>query len=382
MTPDALHARALDLLVAGDTAGAITDLRTYLDARPDDGAAWLALGTAYAAIDHLRQAEAALRRAVDVGGDPFARLAHARVLARLGRGDEATLALEEAARAAPEDARVLKELGLARYDQRRHDEAAALLEKAAALAPDDARACYALGVVHEAQKDMGAAVAAYRAAVRRDPALLDARRTLADALAGLGEHEAALAELTAVLAIDRTDEQAAHNREVLARALAEMQRRRLLGKGLEALEASALMVEGGFRSAGASEGAARFVAPLVEVYARRDEAGAIDALHLVLTDPERAARTEDDVFHVTVVAQDGRRVAADYGTALTLTFLREALGCPLTQASAIYARLLAGEAEVEWGGATVGFASVPRHGIRVARSRPDPAATRTSPTAR
>ncbi len=368
MSPAELHARALDLLVAGDTAGAITDLRAYLEARPDDAAALLAIGTAYAAIDHLRQAETALQRAVELGGDPFARLAHARVLARLGRRDEAAAALEEAARLAPDDARVPKELGLLRYDQRRYDEAAALLSEAIARAPDDARAHYALGVVHEARKDVGAAVAAYRAAVRRDPALLDARRTLADALASLGEHEAAIAELEAVLAIDRSDTRAAQNREVLSRALAEMQRRRLLGKGMEALEASALLTEGGFRNRGTGGGkrTVRYAAPLVEVYAELDEAGTIAALHLVLTDPERAARTTDDVFQVTVIAHDGRRVAADFGTALTLTFLREALGCPLTQASAIYARLLAEETEVEWGGATVGFASEPRHGIKVA----------------
>src|SRR5262245_40115685 len=108
MTPDALHARALDLLVAGDTAGAITDLRAYLEARPDDAAAWLAIGTAYAAIDHLQQAKSALRRAVELGGDgeSFARLAHARVLSRLGLRDRAAAELEEAARLAPEDARV------------------------------------------------------------------------------------------------------------------------------------------------------------------------------------------------------------------------------------------------------------------------------------
>lgn len=383
MDLDALHARALDLLVAGDTAGAITDLRAYLDARPDDAGALLAIGTAYAAIDHLPQAEAALRRAVDRGGDAYARLAHARVLARLGRAQAAAAVLEEAARLAPEDARVLKELGVARYDQRRYDEAATLLEKAVALAPDDARAWYALGVVQEARKDAGAAVAAWRAAVERDPGLTDARRTLADALASLGEHEAAIAELDAVLAVDRADAQAAHNREVLRRALAEMERRRLLGKDAAVLEASAVLTQGGFRKKDVSEGHARYTAPLVEIHAAFGAGGALASLHLVLTDPERAARTPDDVYQVTVVARDGRRAPADLGTAVTLTFLREALGCPLTTASAIYARLLAGEAAVAWGGATVAFGSEPRHGITVAPApaRPDRGATHSGPKA-
>ncbi|MFT3774562.1 MAG: tetratricopeptide repeat protein [Minicystis sp.] len=369
MDADALHARALDLLVEGDTAGGITDLRAYLAARPDDAAAWLSLGTAYAVIDHAAQAVEALRRAVDLdGGRADARLAYARALVRIGALDDAAVQLEEAARIDPADARVIKELGIARYDQRRYDEAAALLARAVAVAPEDARGHYALGVVHEARRDMAAAVAAYRAAIARDPRLTDARRTLADALASLGEHEAAVAELEAVLAVDRTDEQAVRNRDVLRRALAEMRRKRLLGRGAEALQQSALITEGGFRNKGAAgERTVRYAAPLVEVYATFDEADALDALLLVLTDPDRAARTEDDVFKVTVIARDGRSVPADTGTALTLTFLREALGCPLTTASAVYARLLGGEAEVEQGGAVVAWGSAPRLGIQARR---------------
>jgi len=367
-TPDELHARALDLLVGGDTAGGIADLRAYLAARPDDAAAWMELGTAYHAVDHLAQAEDALRRAIALDAASIeARLARARVLARLRRTDEAAAELEEAARRGAEDARVLEELGVIRYEQRRYDEAAELLERAADAAPGDARAAYALGVVHEARKDMGAAVAAYRQAVRRDPALTDARRNLADALAGLGEHEAAMRELEAVLAVDRADEQAAHNLDVLRRALAGMAKRRLLGKEAAALAGSALITEGGFRAREAGERAARYTTPLAEVHATLDEARAIAALMLVLTDPARAARTDGEAFAVTVVTEDGRRAPADLGTALTLTFLREALGCPLTQASGLYARLLAGEAEVEWGGAVAAFDSVPRHGLRVRR---------------
>jgi tetratricopeptide (TPR) repeat protein len=367
-TPDDLHARALDLLVEGDTAGGITDLRAYLAERPDDAAAWMELGTAYHAVDHLAQAEDALRRAIALDAASIeARLARARVLTRLRRAGEAARELEEAARLDAQDARIAEELGLIRYEQRRYDEAAALLEQAVAAAPDAARAAYSLGMVHEARKDTGAAVAAYRLAVRRDPRLTDARRNLADALAGLGEHEAAMRELEAILRVDRADEQAAHNLEVLRRALAEMAKRRLLGKDEAALAGSALITQGEFKKREASERAARYTRPLAELHATLDEARAIEALMLVLTDPARAARTEGDAFAVTVVAEDGRRAPADLGTALTLTFLREALGCPLTQASALYARLLGGEAEVEWGGAAAAFDSVPRHGLRVRR---------------
>jgi tetratricopeptide (TPR) repeat protein len=271
---------------------------------------------------------------------------------------------------------VLKDLGVVFYDKHLYAKAVAWLEKAVALAPDDARARYALGLAHEARRDMGAAVSAYREAVRRDPTLCDARLTLADALAGMGEHERAIAELTAVLALDRSHEKAAHNREILARALDGMKNDRLLGKGQKELEASALVSEGALRKKGSAPGApltVRYTAPLVELYATFDEAHAVASLLLVLTDPDRAARAEDSVFRVTVVTDDGRSGPADFATAITLTFLREALGCPMTQASALYARLLGGEPSLEWGGATLAFDSVPRpdkpserrHGVRV-----------------
>ena len=369
---DALHARALDLLVKGDTAGGITDLKAYLEQEPEDADAWLELGTAYTVIAHWIQAADALHEAVSLDPEEVeSRLAYARVLVRIKKLDDAAFQLIQASKLDPPDARVRKELGLVFYDKRLYDKAARWLGEAIALDPDDARAHYALGLTHEARKDVGAAVASYREALKRDPALVDARRTLADALAGMGEFEGAVAELSEVLARAPADETIAKNREVLSLALQAMKASRLLGKTEKELEASALLTEGGFRN----KGEGRFVAPMVEVRASTAADGSIESLLLVLTDPDRAARTKDDAFKVTVVAKDGHREAANYATALNLTFLREALGCPMTQASELYARLLGGEAKVEWGGATLSFDSIPRqnnpkdflHGIRVSQ---------------
>jgi hypothetical protein len=88
--------------------------------------------------------------------------------------------------------------------------------------------------------------------------------------------------------------------------------------------------------------------------------GRIAKMMLVLPDPDKAAQKRDNVFRVTVVGTSGRREPANYATAVTLTFLREALGAPMTQASELYARLLGGEGGIEWNGARLGFASVPR----------------------
>jgi tetratricopeptide (TPR) repeat protein len=394
-TPEELRAQAKDLLLRGDTGGGITDLKEYLKAEPEDADAWLLLGTAYASIQHFIQAADALKEAVELDGDLLeARLAYARALVQLKKLDLAAFQLLQAEKLEPTNVRVLKELGLVFYDKKLYDKAALWLSKAALAEPTDARAHYALGLAHEARRDMGAAVASYREALARDPKLADAYRTLADALASMGEHEGAIAALSALLEIERSNEQAAHNREVLTRALAEMRQHRLLGKGQKELEASALISEGAFRKKGPVEGGAltvRFAAPLVELYATFDAAHSIEALLLVLTDPDRAARAEDDTFKVTVIAKDGHREPVNFATAVSLTFLREALGCPMTQASELYARVLGGEAGVEWGGAALGFDSIPRpdkpserrHGLRVSLrsdgAAPDLAGSPTPP---
>ncbi|WP_437568092.1 tetratricopeptide repeat protein [Sorangium sp. So ce542] len=391
--PDAQRARALDLLSRGDMAGGIAGLEGYLAGAPDDAGAWLALGAAYSAEGRWSDAAPALAAAVERGGgDAEARLAYARALVRLGRLDDATAELRRGAAIEPPDPRVLRELGIALYDERLYDEAARWLARACEAAPDDGRAAFALGLAHEARRDIAPAIAAYREAVRRAPAFADARLTLADALASIGEHEQALCELEALLAREPGHERAASNREVLRRALAEMRARRLLGKTERELARSALVVEAQLRrrealappvpvEGGGARRTVRYTAPLLELHVTLDAGGgpgggAIEALHLALIDPDRAARAEDDVFEVTVIGEDGRQAPVSYATGASLTFLREALGCPMTQASALYASLLKGSPSIDWGGATLRFASVPgtagrpggeRHGILVSR---------------
>jgi tetratricopeptide (TPR) repeat protein len=237
--------------------------------------------------------------------------------------------------------------------------------RARGLAPGDARVWYALGLAQEARRDPGAAIAAYRRAVEIDPAFSDAQKTLADLLATMGEHEQAIQVLDDLLRVERTNEQAAINREVLAKALSEMRARRLLGRHEGELEASALVQEGQFKRRGRLSSdpdgdVVRYVAKLAEVRASFDQDRVIVGLMLILLDPERAAKKRDDVFRVTVVGKSGEREPANFATAVTLTFLREALGVPLTHASELYGRLLAGEKSIEWGGARLRFASVPR----------------------
>jgi tetratricopeptide (TPR) repeat protein len=384
--PEDLFASALRHLERGDTAGGITDLKVYLAEEPEDDGAWLALGTAYASIGHFGDAVRALKEAVDLDGDVVdSRLALGRALAKLGKLDDAAFQLLRANHIDPDDARVLYELGVVFYDKHLHDKAEGFLTRAVAASAGaaKARAQYALGLTHEAKKDVAGAIAAYREAIALDPKLMDARRTLADALATIGEHERAVEELTNLLAMERTNEQAAKNREVLLRALDEMRGRRLLGKTERELETSALVQEGQLKRKGKvpeetpGTQVVRWARPLFELYVTHDEQGVIDAMTLVLTDPARAAEEEDDVFRVTAIGDDGKTRTTNLATAMSLTFLREALGCPMTAATTLYGRLLAGEEGVEWGGATLAWKSLPRpekptetrHGLAIARRR-------------
>lgn len=379
-----LFQRALALLERGDTAGGITDLKAHLENEPEDDDAWLALGTAYSAIGHHGDAVRALKEAVDLDGDVIdSRLAYGRALAAAGKLDDAAFQLLRAQKIDESDGRVLYELGVVFYDKRLFDKAAGFLSRAVEVTtgPARARARYALGLTHEAKKDIGAAIADYKAAIADDPTLSDARRTLADALATMGEHERAVSELTALLEIERTNEQAAKNREVLLRALEEMKAHRLLGKTEHELQLSALVQEGQLKRKGLvpeevpGTQIVRYTRPLFELYVTLDANGVIETMTLVVTDPARAAAEEDDTFRVTAIGDDGKSRTTNLATAASITFLREALGCPMTQATALYGRLLGGEEAAEWGGATIAWKSLPRpdrpdetrHGLSVAR---------------
>jgi Flp pilus assembly protein TadD len=371
----------------GDVEGALGELREVLAAFPDDDTAWLTLGMVLSSAGRWREASEALAEAVERDGDVLpARMAFARALEKSGKLDDAAYQLLKAQKLAPDDPRPLKELGAVFYKKGLYDKSVQFLTRARGLSPGDARIFYALGLTQEARRDPGAAMASYREAIKLDPKFTDARKTLADLLAAMGEHEQAIAELDALLLVERTNEQAAINREVLAKALAEMSARRLLGKTEHEIERSALVQEGQLKRRGEIPRSdddpplvtrvVRYGKGLAEMLVGLTAEGAVAKLMLVLVDPVKAAKKRDDVFRVTVVGTSGRREPANYATAITLTFLREALGAPMTQASELYARLLGGEKSIDWSGAKLAFGTVPNptgkgdpvHGLSVTRS--------------
>src|SRR5262245_27402795 len=196
--------RALD----GDVEGAVAELRDVLAASPEDDTAWLTLGMVLSSAGRWREASEALAEAVELDGDVLAaRMAFARALEKSGKLDDAAFQLLKAEKLAPGDPRPLKELGAVFYKKGLYDKSVQFLGRARGLAPGDARIFYALGLAQEARRDPGAAIASYREAIRLDPKFADARKTLADVLAAMGEHEQAIAELDALLLIERTNEQ-------------------------------------------------------------------------------------------------------------------------------------------------------------------------------
>ena len=138
-------------------------------------------------------------------------------------------------------------------------------------------------------------------------------------LGNLGEHEQAILVLDDLLRLERTNEQAAANREILARALDEMWRDefgedRATGQDVGARptrgapppmpswplsKARRRKREGGRSDGGPSAIAAtviRYGSGLAELWAYLAASGEIARLVLVLIDPERAAKKRDTMF--------------------------------------------------------------------------------------
>jgi len=351
---DMASAAAVDRLLEGDSATIIDALKVHLDNEPADEQAWLRLGMAYMSIEHWGLAMSALKNAVEIDGNNIdARLWYARVLARLRRPDHAAFQLLQAKRLAPDDVRVAKQLGIAFYDRSRFDKALVELGRARELDPNDAQTSYALGLCREAKGELAAAIAAYRNAVRLDTAFIDARMTLADALAAGGEIAAAVAQLEQTVRLDSSHAQATINLDVLRKALSALEAERLLGKELAALDESALVQEGQLLCTGAaSESSTCYTNDNAELWITLHD-GAMTQLALMLRDPAAAAERADDVYRVHIVSDAGEERTVDYATAISLTFLREALGCPMTRAAELYDRLLRTQEAQQWGGAVV-----------------------------
>ena len=187
LPPYAPYADPMVDVLARTSENATFLLRQASDADLDANAAW---------------SEFLVRRALAADpNDPDVLAKLGRILRYLGRNEEALAVFQEYAQKVPGDFQGLAQIGSCLSDLQRFDEAERYLRRALE-GNDDALTHYNLGVVLAATGRVEEAIAEYRRALARDPALDTARNNLAAALARTGRLAEAERELTRILDLD------------------------------------------------------------------------------------------------------------------------------------------------------------------------------------
>ena len=208
------YRRAVDegdaALARDDSFAAIEAFSVAIGHRADSMAAHLKRGEAYRRRGEYDAALRDLRRAAEI--DPLA--VHPRELlgdvyyavaasdgARVAAFDDSVARYQESVALDDRSPRLQYKLGLARYRAGQVNEAEVSLRRALDLDPQFAEAHYALGLCLRAGRKADEAARAMERAVEIAPALLPAREELADLYAVTRRHEARLAHLEALAAL-------------------------------------------------------------------------------------------------------------------------------------------------------------------------------------
>lgn len=139
--------------------------------------------------------------------DPFG---YALRLLQRGELSGAVPLLESLLVAAPENAEVLYNLGMAYSDLGRVDEATSLLSQVVEIDPENANAFVALGVARQRKGESSEALESLRRAVSLDPANSYAHRNLGGVLAALGGFKEAEPHLREAVKLAPDDQQAVY----------------------------------------------------------------------------------------------------------------------------------------------------------------------------
>lgn len=148
--------------------------------------------------------------------DPFG---YALDLLQRGELDGAVPLLQSLLAAAPEDADVLYNLGMAYSDLGRIEEAVRVLSRVTEIDPENANAFVALGVAHQRKGESNEALESLRSAVSLDPANSYAHRNLGGVLAATGRFGEAEPHLREAVRLSPNDQQAVYG---LAATLEEL----------------------------------------------------------------------------------------------------------------------------------------------------------------
>lgn len=241
------RARGLFRYQADDFAGACDDLEVAIEEDADDASLHEALGMACMMADRLKDARAALDRALEIDSDaPGPLLQRARVLAIEGSRDEALADIDRVIDTRPRDprdvlmqrqarllrARILQQAGdtdqaladieavleqdeenpaalemkgLLAAEREDYPEAIRAFRKLVQLNRDDPVVLTQLGMLYLAAKQPREAIRRFSRAIEVDADNFMSRRGRSDAAITIGDHTAAIADLEKALALEPED---------------------------------------------------------------------------------------------------------------------------------------------------------------------------------
>jgi tetratricopeptide (TPR) repeat protein len=193
----------------GDVA--LASVEPFIKGGQENAALLERRGLAHELLGDRAAARADLSRAAELDRKSVsALLALGRLNRQAGALSEAVLAFHEASQRRPDDAEAWLGAGVCRAAIGDNVAARIDLERAAAVAPTRAEPLIALADVDVAERDLGAALRRYRAALLLDPKHALGRVKLANLLMRAGEVAAAIPEYRAALT-EQPDLAAAHN---------------------------------------------------------------------------------------------------------------------------------------------------------------------------
>lgn len=214
---DALILRAQMALDRGDTAAAVTDLRTVLRDQPNLVPVQRALARAYLQSNDLALAEETLKGAVEQNpGDPQLRVDLAALLVRNGQTDRAVKTLEDAVAAKPENLVAQEQLFFLYAARKDLVKAMATAGAVRAARPDLPLGHYLTGHVHRASGRNDEAVASFEAALELQPNAAEPLTSLVETLVAAGRPDDAERRVRGVVAQQAEN---AHARNVLGNVL-------------------------------------------------------------------------------------------------------------------------------------------------------------------
>ena len=201
VTPAKAIEMAGQLYSDGDFAQAERVCRQLISARPDSSDAHNVLGVTLARLGRMDEAVAALRRAIEINGQPASYHANlGEILRQAGRLDDASREIEQAIRLQPDNAQAHNNLGIVHYERQEFEAAVASYRRALELKPGMAEALNNLGNALRGTGDREGAFHAYRQALAQRDSYPEAHNNLGTLLQQDGETEQAEQELRTAIA--------------------------------------------------------------------------------------------------------------------------------------------------------------------------------------